>query len=133
MKKEDVRDTVSKGTPKKSAKIFFVSFRIYQKIGKAETTRKAPLVAQDTRAHLACQARPVGLRPPQVPSGLHFSSVCLFPKIKNLYILPEPVDHRITEKSSVSFLAIFGQIYEARHHVFLLLQQHGRRCLADED
>ena len=32
-----------------------------------------------------------------------------------------------------SFLAISGQIYRARHHGFLLLQPHGRRCLADED
>ena len=31
------------------------------------------------------------------------------------------------------FLAISGQIYQARPHVFLLLQPHGRRCLIDED
>ena len=68
--------------------------------------------AKDTRARLACQARPGGLCPPWVPSGLRFSPVCLFPNIKNLYIPPEPVDHRIMEKSSVFFSCCFPYISE---------------------
>src|SRR4051812_38538749 len=56
---------------------------------------------------MACQARLGGLCPPGAPSSLRFSSVCLFPKIKNLYIPPEPIDHRIAEKSYVLFSCCF--------------------------
>ena len=38
---------------------------------------------------------------------LVFLSFCLFPKIKNLYIPPEPVNLRITEKSPVFFSLCF--------------------------
>ena len=50
---------------------------------------------------------PGGLCPPGTPFGLRFSTACLFPKIKNLYILPEPVDHHIGNKSYVLFSCCF--------------------------
>ena len=69
--------------------------------------RSVPWWAQDTRARQACLACPGGLCPPRTPSVLCFSPVCLSSKIKNLYILPEPVNHRIAEKSSVLFSYCF--------------------------
>ena len=67
------------------------------------------------------RARPGGLCPPRVSFGLCFSSVCLFPKIKNLYIPPEPIDLRIMEKSPVFFSCCF--LTDLIHHGhFKLLQ-----------
>ena len=66
-----------------------------------------PWLAQDPRTRQACLARPGGLCPSRAPSGLRFSSVYLSCKINFLYILPELVNHRITERNIYSLFLLF--------------------------
>ena len=91
----------------KSTKIFLSVLEYLSILEIKKLPGSVPWWAQDTRARRACLARPDGLCPPGTPSGLHFSFVCLSSKIKNLYIFPEPVDHRIAKKSSVLFSCCF--------------------------
>ena len=43
-----------------------------------------------------------------VLSGLRFLQLACFPRKKNLYIPPEPIDHRITEKTFVLLSRCFS-------------------------
>ena len=85
---------VSKQTPKIRKNIFCQFWNIL-KIRKIRNNQEG----QARRAQVGCAH--LGYLPDSV------FSVCLFPKIKNLYIPPEPIDHRIAEKSSVLFSCCF--------------------------
>ena len=101
MKKEEVRDTISKQTPKNPRKYFLSVLEYFKILRIKKLPGSIPWWAQDTRA------RPGGLCLPRKPPRLRFPIVLLDCQDKKSLDTLKRIDHRIIEKSSVLLSCYF--------------------------
>ena len=101
-----LRDTVSKRL-QKICKNIFCPFWNIKKIKKIINSQERTPSGHKTPG----QARPGEWCPPWVPSGLHFSSVFLFSKIKKIFIYPPNL---LTSVSQRNLLFFFSSCFSNR-------------------